>query len=89
MSTCPNCGHQMADVCPVEPPVGSWMMDRLGGTTMRQEEGWGQPGMFPFGRWEMMWEARGPYTPCSPWGNSTEDVAERKRRNKNPLGAVR
>jgi hypothetical protein len=51
-----------------EPPVGTWMRDRFGGSTQRQAEGWGQPGMMPFGKWEAMWEARGPYVECGPWG---------------------
>lgn len=51
-----------------EPPVGTWVRDRFGAATMRQPEGWGQPGVMPFGRWHAMWDARGPYTVCNPWG---------------------
>lgn len=52
-----------------EPPVGTWVKDRFGATTYRQEGGgWGQPGMMPLARWEAMWDARGPYTVCGPWG---------------------
>ena len=60
-----------------EPPVGSWVRDKHGATSCRQEDGWGQPGMMSFGRWEAMWDARGPYELCGPWGaapseNTTE-----------------
>ncbi len=51
-----------------EPPVGSWVRDRFGGTSFRQPDGWGEPGVMPFGRWVGMWDARGPYTLCGPWG---------------------
>jgi hypothetical protein len=71
-SACPNCGHRFTPV-PPEPPVGTWMRDKFGGVTQRQTDGWGQPGMMPFGKWEAMWEARGPYVECEPWGIGTGD----------------
>lgn len=72
-ATCPNCGtHFHFQSCqgavPEEPPVGTWMKDRFGGVTQRQPSGWGAPGIEPFGRWEAMWAARGPYVECGPWG---------------------
>lgn len=51
-----------------EPPIGTWVRDRFGGTSMRQGDGWGNPGVMPFGRWQAMWDARGPYEICGPWG---------------------
>lgn len=51
-----------------EPPVGSWVRDKYGATSYRQKDGWGQPGMMPYGKWEAMWDARGPYEICKPWG---------------------
>lgn len=76
MVTCPNCGHafhpKACAPCPPEPPVGTWMKDRFGGTTQRRvyqgHDGWGQPGVWNFGVWESMWAARGPYVECGPWG---------------------
>lgn len=72
MTVCPNCGHafhpKACTPCPPEPPVGTWMKDRFGGVTQRQKDGWGAPGVMPFGRWEGMWDARGPYVECGPWG---------------------
>lgn len=53
---------------PPEPPVGTWVRDRHGGLSMRQQDGWGEPGIMPFGKWEAMWQARGPYEVCGPWG---------------------
>jgi hypothetical protein len=44
------------------------MRDRFGAATMRQSSGWGPPGIFPFGVWDRMWVARGPYEQCGPWG---------------------
>lgn len=68
--TCPTCGAPgYSGPCPPEPPVGTWMKDRYGAATLHQEGGgWGPPGMMALGVWERMWEARGPYTPCGPWG---------------------
>jgi hypothetical protein len=63
---------------PPEPPVGTWMKDKYGGVTRRQHGnsalggGWGLPGMMPFGKWEAMWEARGPYVECGEWGRPLE-----------------
>lgn len=61
-------GHVRPGSTPPEPPVGTWVRDRHGGLSMRQEGGWGEPGIMPFGKWEAMWEARGPYVVCGPWG---------------------
>ena len=67
---------------PPEPPVGTWVKDRHGGTSQRrqwtvengvQRTGWGQPGFEPFGKWRDMWAARGPLVECGPWG---EDLPE-------------
>lgn len=58
----------MSKNIPPEPPVGTWVKDKHGGTSLRYAEGWGQPGTMPFGRWEAMWEARGPLVECGPWG---------------------
>ena len=60
----------------IEPPVRTWVRDRYGATTMRQLEGWGQPGVMPFGKWEAMWDARGPYTECGRWGGQLEPKPE-------------
>lgn len=59
---------------PPEPPVGTWMRDKYGALSLRQGDGWGLPGFWPFGKWEAMWEARGPYVECEPWGRSSIPV---------------
>lgn len=69
---CPTCGSKVAAIIPPEPTTGTWMKDRHGGTTMRQKGGWGQPGFYPSGKWEAMWQARGPYVECGPWGAELE-----------------
>jgi hypothetical protein len=51
-----------------EPPVGTWVRDSKGGVSQRQEQGWGEPGVEPYGKWTAMWDARGPYELCGPWG---------------------
>jgi len=51
-----------------EPPIGTWAKDKWGGSTLRGEGGWGLPGFFQFGAWGAMWDARGPYVKCGPWG---------------------
>lgn len=56
-----------------EPPLGSWVKDKHGATSMRRidadgNDGWGQPGFYSYGKWSAMWEARGPYVLCGPWG---------------------
>jgi hypothetical protein len=59
---------------PPEPPLGTWMRDRHGGTCVRfidtdGNDGWGQgPGFYACGKWEAMWHARGPYVECGPHG---------------------
>jgi hypothetical protein len=65
---CPTCG-QPYPAPPPEPPVGTWIVDRHGGTSVRHAGGgWASPGMMPFGRWEAMWAARGPLIVCGPYG---------------------
>jgi hypothetical protein len=64
---CPNCDLTPA---PPEPPIGTWVRDRWGGVTKRHDDGWGTPGSLYLGRWEEMWNARGPLVPCLPWGAS-------------------
>jgi hypothetical protein len=71
--TCPFCQcddpQAVKKFVPPEPPVGTWVKDRHGGTSYHQTPGgWGQPGIMPFGRWEAMWLARGPLEVCGPWG---------------------
>lgn len=68
MKRCPHCGYDLGLEVPPEPPVGTWMRDRHGGIELRQKDGWGVPSTMPYGRWEAMWRARGPYVPCGPWG---------------------
>jgi hypothetical protein len=68
---CPRCGYQGGEI-PPEPPFGTWVRDRHGGThkhfTHDGLAGWGVPGCLPLGVWERMWEARGPLVVCGPWG---------------------
>lgn len=83
--TCPECGHveeidwEQVDAArkaiPPEPPVGTWVKDRFGGTHVRIKDsdgnvGWScsPTGFYAFGKWEAMWEARGPLVECGPWG---------------------
>lgn len=69
MTVCDKCGqHVLAEHVPPEPPVGTWMKDRYGAVTYHQTGGWAQPGFMPLGVWPKMWEARGPYVECGPWG---------------------
>lgn len=57
-----------------EPPPDSWVRDRYGTTYHRNPEGvgWGCPGFLYGGVWEQMWDARGPFTLCGPWGLSND-----------------
>lgn len=69
MSTCPTCGRAgYPGPVPAEPPVGTWVRDRYGALSMRKEAGWAAVGCEPFGLWSAMWQARGPYEICGPWG---------------------
>jgi hypothetical protein len=77
MADCPTCGKPgYADKnIPLwrEPPVGAWVKDRHGEVHQRRidpdgRDGWGLPGFYSFGKWEAMWEARGPLVECGPWG---------------------
>jgi hypothetical protein len=69
---CPTCGTPKGQMpVPPEPPVGTWVRDRFGGTSFHQQGGgWGDPGTMPFGKWEAMWLARGPLVECGPWGRA-------------------
>lgn len=55
---------------PPEPPVGTWVKDRFGATSVRIKDGWAASptGFYGGGIWECMWEARGPLEVCGPWG---------------------
>lgn len=79
MTVCPSCGHafhpQACLPVPTEPPVGTWVKDRFGGTHVRIEDsdgniGWSASptGFYAFGKWAPMWESRGPLVECGPWG---------------------
>lgn len=76
MPLCPTCRRPWReDDVPPEPPVGTWVKDRHGGTSYRQSGGgWGEPGIMPLGRWEAMWRARGPLIECGPWGREMGDA---------------
>lgn len=51
--------------------MGTWVRDRFGGTSKHQKGGgWAEPGFMPFGKWEAMWEARGPLVECEPWAQN-------------------
>lgn len=71
---CPHCGSEVNAVePPPEPPMGTWVRDRFGGVAQRHEDaegniGWSTPGMYAFGKWDAMWQARGPLVECGPWG---------------------
>jgi hypothetical protein len=75
---CPACGCRClaSDEPPVppEPPRGTWVKDRHGGTHQRRvdddgRDGWGSgPGFYSFGLWSAMWRARGPLVVCGPYG---------------------
>lgn len=55
---------------PAEPPVGTWVIDRWGGTSRRANGGgWGSPGFMSLASWEPMWNARGPLEVCEPWAH--------------------
>lgn len=75
--TCPNCGYHVdLTPAPPEPPRGTWVKDRYGGTHVRIVDITGRDGWAPapsafyaFGNWNAMWEARGPLEVCGPWGS--------------------
>lgn len=87
-------------VCPSEPPIGTWVKDKYGAASVRCADGWAPApsGFFACGRWEAMWEARGPLVECEPWGKQTpeEKVAElrvqldekRREADKHLLGVI-
>jgi len=64
---------------PTEPPVDTWVKDRHGATYVRIKDIYGTTGWaasptstYGGGKWEAMWEARGPLTVCGPWGAEPE-----------------
>lgn len=66
---------------PAEPPVGTWVRDRFGATHVRIKDadrriGWAcsPTGYYAFGKWEAMWEGRGPLVECAPWGREVPEV---------------
>lgn len=71
---CSTCGQEVpAAAVPPEPPLGTWVRDRFGGTAQRRidsdgRDGWGGPGLYSCAKWEAMWAARGPLVECAPWG---------------------
>lgn len=72
MNTCPNCGYTNG-VIPPEPPVGTWVKDRHGGTHYRVDNGrWAAAptGFYAGGVWADMWTARGPLVVCGPYGGA-------------------
>jgi len=62
MACRPDCTvHVEPTPAPEEPPVGTRVTDRLGAQHVRTEAGWArQPDGPAFGRWEAMWDSRGP-----------------------------
>lgn len=74
---------------PPEPREGTWVIDRFGSVSVRRGEGWGEPGMMPFGKWEAMWEARGPLLECGEWGAPLpKDKAEDRWPDRCPFVAT-
>lgn len=80
--TCrPECTiHRAQAPAPEEPALGTWVKDRFGGTHVRTKDSDGNIGwacaptsFYVFGKWEAMWEARGPLEECGPWGASLTD----------------
>jgi hypothetical protein len=67
--------HRVIPPAPAEPEVGTWVKDRFGAVHYRNQEGWAASptGFHGFGKWEAMWEARGPLVECGPWGASLTD----------------
>lgn len=81
---CPACNHSGPPAAMAEPPLGTWVKDRHGAAHQRRidadgRDGWGQPGFYSTGRWEAMWEARGPLVICGPWGADLDAAAEATR----------
>ena len=70
--TCPTCGQTLPGA-PPEPPVGTWVRDKHGAVSVRNRDGWAPApsGFFGTGRWEAMWQARGPLVECAPWGRES------------------
>lgn len=59
---CPTCNKPgYPGECPPEPPVGTTVRDRFGGTATHQVPGgWAPYGCVPLAKWTAMWAARGP-----------------------------
>jgi hypothetical protein len=73
--SCPTCGnHGYAGAVPPEPPPGTWIKDRFGGTAVRIGDGWAPAlhGFYPAARWDPMWNARGPLVECGPYGRDLD-----------------
>lgn len=74
MMDCPTCGDMLAHECPgpvpPEPPIGTWVKDRHGSTSVRIADGWApsEYGFFGTGLWSAMWRSRGPLIECGPHG---------------------
>lgn len=66
---CTTCSCDDA-VVPPEPPVGTWVRDRHGATSVRVKDGWAPApfGFYGCGKWAAMWKAEGPLVECAPWG---------------------
>lgn len=74
-----------------EPPVGTWVIDRFGATHYRVKAGgWSSAptGFYAFGKWEAMWEHRGPLVECGPWGAPLEPQTG-AQRSQEPTGTER
>jgi hypothetical protein len=79
---CPCCGHlhPATPWAPPEPPIGTWVKDKQDAAHVRIKDvdgrvGWASSvgSTYAFGKWEAMWEARGPLTVCGPYGADLPD----------------
>lgn len=68
--------------------MGTWVKDRYGAVHQRRTydgtTGWGEPGTMPFGKWESMWNARGPLVECGPWGRELPSDSPTEPLAKDP-----
>lgn len=70
--TCPKCGYTSP---PPEPPVGTWVKDKYGATHEHAKDGWrAGPGFMAAGKWEAMWNARGPLVECGAYGIEEDEA---------------
>ncbi len=44
--------------------------------------------MMPFGKWEAMWEHRGPWVPCTPWAFIEKRAEEAEREERSAQAAA-